>query len=52
MFEEAGPQLDRAIAILKEALGAAHPDVAEALNSRALVFKAQVRKGGHRRLIL
>lgn len=51
-FDEAGPLHDRVIAILKEALGATHPDVAEALNFRALVFNSQVWKGGHSSFIL
>lgn len=44
-YDEAGPLHSRAIAMLEEALGSGHPDVALALNDRALLCKAQVNTG-------
>lgn len=44
-YDEAGPLHSRAIAMLDEALGSEHPDVALALNDRALLCKTQVKTG-------
>ena len=42
-YNEAEPLYERSQAIREKVLGPEHPDVAQSLNNRALLLKAQVR---------